>query len=591
MKAIGKYQVIEELGSSAIGKTYRAQDRFRNREFAVKILQSAPGLSADTKTQLCNHLASCAELSHRHIAKAEDLGEVEEGVFVATAWREGLHLGQFMLANRELPLDQKLGPMAQVAEGLAYAHSRGISHGNLKPCNILVDQARDITILDFGTAKWLAALIEAGCRPDGLLANYLAPEQVLGQPFNERSDIFALGLMLYEFAAGKYPFSAESGLIPREIVHSEPEPLHKLDPRIPPGLEDLLTRALKKDPSQRLQSAEELASGLYMAAQQARRAVVAAQVPKPEPSSVDAMPAVAQSAPATVAQNKPAEQRDTVFNQVASQPTSSTAAPPPQWVAAQPAPSQAATPVPPQQAVPLSEGGSPPQRVRERPQDAEPAPRPWSARSYAAGSSRPPVSTTPAPKPSVTASAPVSSPNAPAPVPSTPPEPIFVPPKSFLKPEPAPPPPVLPKQSKLLRNLLIAGAGLLLAISIIGSLISRQNLHASTNKKPAAIAAEEKTPAAQLKPEAKPRPSTPAAVEPAPRAAKPGEAGPEDFGSPQFSARQTLNGPVRAYWESGRYAQALTLVNQVLINDPDNEEARAWRKKIREAQAAEAALK
>ncbi len=222
MKSIGKYQVIEDLGGSAAGETYRVRDAFRNREFAVKVLHTVPGLTAEAKEQFCGHLASCAELTHRHIAKVHDLGEVDEGIFVATEWRSGMDLRRFMQENRDLPLDQKLAVIAQVAEGLAFAHSRGIAHGNLKPSNIFVDAARDVSILDFGIAKWLAALLAAGSRPEGLVANYLAPEQVLGQPFDARSDIFALGLMLYEFASGKYPFSADPGLIPREIVHSEP---------------------------------------------------------------------------------------------------------------------------------------------------------------------------------------------------------------------------------------------------------------------------------------------------------------------------------------------------------------------------------
>ena len=129
--------------------------------------------------------------------------------------------------NRDLPLGQKLAIIAQVAEGLAFAHSRGIAHGNLKPSNIFVDPARDVSILDFGVAKWLAAILAAGARPEGLVAGYLAPEQVLGQPFDARSDIFALGVMLYEFASGKHPFSADPNLVPREIVHSEAEPLRK----------------------------------------------------------------------------------------------------------------------------------------------------------------------------------------------------------------------------------------------------------------------------------------------------------------------------------------------------------------------------
>ena len=206
-----------------------------------------------------------------------------------------MDLRHFMAENQELPLDQKLALIAQVAEGLAFAHSRGIAHGNLKPSNIFVDAAHDVSILDFGIAKWLAALLEAGSRPEGLVANYLAPEQILGQTFDARSDIFALGLMLYEFASGKYPFSADPGLIPREIVHSEPAPLGS---PVPQELEHLLARALKKDPEQRLQTAEEFASGLYLAAQQLRRAAASAASAPPPEEEIAEEPLVEQLPPA-----------------------------------------------------------------------------------------------------------------------------------------------------------------------------------------------------------------------------------------------------------------------------------------------------
>ena len=120
-----------------------------------KFSDTVPSLSAEAKEQFCGHLAACAELTHRHIAKVHDLGEVDEGIFVATEWRSGMDLRRFMQDNPDLPLDQKLAVIAQVAEGLAFAHSRGIAHGNLKPSNIFVDAARDVSILDFGIARWL----------------------------------------------------------------------------------------------------------------------------------------------------------------------------------------------------------------------------------------------------------------------------------------------------------------------------------------------------------------------------------------------------------------------------------------------------
>ena len=542
MKSIGKYQVIEELGSSATGKTYRVRDAFRNREFAAKILETVPGLTAEAKEQFCGHLAACAELTHRQIAKINDLGEVEEGIFVATEWLSGTDLRQFMHENPDLPLDQKLGVVAQVAEGLAFAHSRGIAHGDLKPSNLFIDAARDVSILDFGIAKWLAALLAAGSRPEGLVANYLAPEQVLGKPFDARSDIFALGLILYEFASGKYPFSADPGLIPREIVHGEPEPLGKLDPQVPEELEQLVARALKKDPDQRMKTAEEFASGLYLAARKLRRvatANAAANPPSVEQLAVE--PIVEQLPPALTPQ--PVTPQTTTTAELESAA----------W--------QVPNPTPP---------------VRERPQDAEPEARPWTARSYVAGTPLPPNGAD-LPKPPVVP-APANEPSAPP----APPE--FQPPQSFLRPANPPPAKVQPKKSSFAKRALIAAVGLVLAAVVVGMIVSRQNLRASQNKAHAATAVTE-----PVEPIAKP--SSPPAPAPEARAPKHAEPAPEEVVNPEVSAKQILNGPVRTLWESGRYAQALALVNQVLAKDPNDEDARSWKKKIREAQAAEAALK
>jgi serine/threonine-protein kinase len=550
MKSIAKYQVIEELGASATGKTYRARDAFRNREFAVKVLHNVPGLTAEAKQKFCGQLATCTELSHRQIAKIQDLGEIEEGIFVATEWRSGMNLQRFMPENRALPLGEKLAVIAQVAEGLAFAHSRGIAHGDLKPGNIFVDPARDVSILDFGIAAWLTALLEAGSRPEGLLANYLAPEQVLGQPFDARSDIFALGLMLYELISGKYPFSADPNLIPREIVHSEAEPLSKLDPQVPKELEQLVARALHKSPEHRLQTAEEFASGLYLAAQQLRRVASAA-----------AQPASSEPAPEPVS--------DQLAPAFSSLPAAPRFDPPPTPL---PAPVPMETPT-------LQEAAGPP--VRERPQDAEPEPRPWTARSYAASTPLSPGANADLPKRPA-----IPPPTALPPEPDPPP---FEPPKSFLQPAVSLPNPVPPaqgqKSGKTAKRALVAAVGLIAAVSIVSSFISRQNLKASQNKRHnVTVVAEPIAPLVKTQ-------APPSASAPPTHAPKPGESGPDDLGNPEFSARQTLNGPVRSLWESGRYAQAMTLVNLVLANDPSNDDARSWKKKIREAQAAEAALK
>ncbi len=557
MKSIGKYQIIEALGSSATAETYRVLDTFRHREFALKILKSVPNLTTEAKQQFCDYLSSCAELTHRHIAKIADLGEVEEGIFVVTDWRSGADLRQFMDQNADLPLDQKLGILAQVAEGLAFAHSRGIAHGDLKPSNIFVDGSRDASIVDFGIAKWLGALIEAGCRPEGLLPNYLAPEQVLGQPFDARSDIFALGLMLYECVAGKYPFSSDAGLIPRDIVHSEPAALGTCNVQIPEELEQLISRALLKNPQERLQTAEEFASGLYVAAQHLRRAAAQpAAEPAPEPSSD-------RVAPETLAQIPPAL-----------------------------APQFEMPTEPPQLQLPPLEIPATP---RERPQDAEPEARPWTARSYAsvplnkdASGIRPPA---PAADPACAADADSRQPATPRVRPVPPPlaAPEFVPPKSFLQSPSAMAAPAPRKTHKLARTVLAAVAGLIVAVVLVSMFLSRQKLKASQSRirvLPASSAAPQ--------PVAKPAPTRPqpAAVEA--RTPKPEEKEKDAKDAEvnaEASAKQVLNGPVRTLWESGRYSQAMALVDRILSDNPADEAALAWKRKIREAQAAEAALK
>jgi serine/threonine-protein kinase len=584
MKSIGKYQVIEQLGASATGTTYKVRDSFRNREFALKLLQTVPGITPAAKEKFCGYLSGCAELVHRHVLKVHDLGEIEEGLFIVSELRNGMDLDRFMQQSWDLPLGQKLALVAQVAEGLAFAHSREIAHGNLKPSNVFVDGARDITILDFGTANWLVALLEAGSRPENLMVNYLAPEQVLGKPFDSRSDIFALGLMLYEFAAGKYPFSAAPGLIPREIVHSEPEPLRKVDPQIPEQLEELVQRALHKDPAQRLQTAEEFAAGLYVAAQELRRRAAAsaaapAETPAPSRAIFDSAlldtPAPAPvPEPAVIIAETPIVAPAAVI--LATAPPVAIAEVTPQ--------------APPQITKDEPRAAEPP--VRERPQDQTGPPQPWTARSYSA--SAPLTRDTafspqqsPAPPPPPLSQEPPQETEAREPIPPPqPPAPPIAP--APVRRQPAPQPLKTMGQAngtKLTKQAIAVVVGLVLAILIVGAFVSRQKLRASQSKGPA--------PAAVLRPPASPpAPATTAPATPETAAApKPGESGPNDIGNPEFAARQTLNGPVRSLWESGRYAEALALVNQVLVKSPDNAQARAWKKKIRDAQEAEAALK
>jgi serine/threonine protein kinase len=494
MKAIGKYQIIDEIGTGAAGTTYRVRDTAGERELALKVLYSSPDASAETKDLFCRKLASYAELRHPNIAKVQDLGEADGALYIATELLNGIDLRRHFEERRVLPLEEKLEFIAEVLDALTVPHSRGIAHGNLKPANIFIVAGKNAKILDFGSGKWLEVILAAGVKPSALFPNYLAPEQILGEAFDTRSDLFSVALILYELLTGKYPFQVAANLIPREIVHSEPEPLRKLDPQIPEELEGLVARALNKNRDQRLQSAAEFATGLNGIAQKVRDSRTA-----PEPVAVTSTAPVAAPLIADVAE---------------------------------------------------AEAPKPPSIL--------PAPQPPAA-----------IASIPAPPPAQIAALAAIKTAA-----QEPPKKLTVAAKAGLS-------------RKRIIPIAIAG---LLAIAAFGTLLSRQNSQAS----------QPKNEAPALQPNL-PAPSAPSSAAPIPvnmqpvEAAQPQQVPQTTAVSPVVEIKPApeviLRGQVKSLWETGKYAQALALVDAILAENPTHSEARAWKKKIRAAQEAEAAIK
>ena len=501
MTSIGKYKLLDEMGVGAVGTTYRGSDTFRNREMVVKVLNPAFTGSPELREQLCRDLSAAAELRHPHIVKVRDLGEVEGAIYIATEFLNGVDL-RWHIERKILSLVDKIDLMVQVCGALAFSHSKGVAHGNIKPGNIFVT-GTDATILDFGIGKCLASIVEAGGRPGALLPNYFAPEQVLGKPFKARSDVFSVAVVLYELLA-KYPFPADANLISREIVHTTPEPIRNLDPGIPEDLEQLLNRALEKDPEKRLERADEFAAGLYLISQRLRgpmaspASVAAAVSPAAAPA---AMPAPAAPVAAVPAIPEPA------LAPPAFAPTFGPVAPVP--VAAKPAPPP--RPEPPAKVAPnVSEG---------------------------------------------TIAKPALSP----------------------RPKPAPVP------SRKVRWVPYAIAAVL-TFCISLAFFSRQNMHASPAKLPVSAVAPARRPAPEQQPVVPaPLQASAPAAEVAPEPAEPAKPKPSD--------EQILLAQVKALWASGKYAQALSKVDDLLADHPDYMEGRIWKKKIHAAQDAEAALK
>jgi len=556
MKTIGKYQVADEIGRSPAGVTCRVRDPFRNREYALKILSPLAALSATAKDQLYRDLAASWELSHRHIAKVHDVGELEGGVYIATELLVGSSLSHF-LATQTLGIGEKLGLLAQVCEALASAHSQGLAHGNIKPGNIFVTDARNAAVLDFGTGTWQTLLLSSGVRLNGLLPNYLAPEQILGQPFDGRSDIFAVGVILYEALRGQYPFQAPAGLLPREIVHSEPEPLRLWNPQIPSELEEIVARALKKDPKDRIQTADELAANLYVLAQHLRReppAPPSGPVLDPLPSPVPAVTAQVDVAP--------------VASQLSVEPVAA-------------APLEPPVNQPPILAEPIF--AVPPAALPVETVPPPPAPEPEPVFTDTAFAP-PPITNAPPLAQAPPPAAPITTPPNPAAAPAMAPAPPRVAGTALWQP-PSAPPAKPRKQSN--RRLVTFAIGAVMALSMIGVIVVRQNQGAPTPiHQGTAQAATTSQPAEAPAPA--PEHQKPTAFEAAPaHVAEPPAAEPTQ----QLDAEQVLRAQVRPLWEAGQYAQAMRLVDEVLTQSPANAEARTWKKKIRAAQEAEAAMK
>ena len=505
MKTIGKYQIAEEMGRSAAGVTCRARDPFRNREYALKILSPLAAISAASKDQLYRDLASSWELVHPHLALIQDIGEVESIVYIATELLPGLALPSFLLSAELLSVPERLTLMAEVCEGLACAHSQGVAHGNLKPSNIFVTDRRKAVVLDFGTGTWQRLLLASGVRLNGLLPNYLAPEQVLGESFDGRSDIFSAGVLLYEILTGQYPFQAAPGVIPREIVHAQPQPLRQWNAQLPEELEQIVFRALNKEPRERFRAADELAANLHRMAEQMRREAMAPPVAlEPAPAGEAAGPDVA-------------------------------------------------TPVR-EPATPIAETVAAAEVIPPPPPVLEPVPAPAAFAPPPAPAAAPQYSRAPFP-----AALPVTP--APQARPATP-----------------------PRSNPRKRRLVTFAMGAAMALSMVGVIVVRQNMAApGGSQKPAAQTRAPRQTEAPAQPEAaKPTPFvTPAApAQPVPQEA-----------AAQPAAEQILRAQVRPLWEAGKYAEALRLVEEVLVSNPANAEARGWKKRILAAQEAEADIK
>jgi serine/threonine protein kinase len=252
---ISHYKIMEKIGAGGMGVVYRAEDTRLKRLVALKFLP--PGLTRDSeaKERFTREAQAASALDHNNICTIYEIDETDDGqMFIAMACYDGETLREKIKRN-PLRVEEALDIAIQVAQGLVKAHEKGITHRDIKPANIMVTDESTVKIMDFGLAKLAgqSRLTEAGTTV-GTVA-YMSPEQVRGREIDHKADIWSLGVVLYEVLAGELPFRGEGDQATiYSILNEEPQPVASIKRDIPGELEDLVSRALTKDPGSRYEN-------------------------------------------------------------------------------------------------------------------------------------------------------------------------------------------------------------------------------------------------------------------------------------------------------------------------------------------------
>ncbi len=267
----GRYEVIGELGRGSMGVVYKARDPVIGRLVAVKSIPETFGLESGKREEFIKRLRqeamTAGRLQHPGIVTIYDVGETEQGPFIAMEYLDGVSLRDVISARKEISLYQLADIIAQVGHGLDYAHSRAIIHRDIKPANIMIVADNRVKIMDLGIAR----LPMSELTKEGKLVgspSYMSPEQLAGKAIDGRSDLFSLGVSIYQIMTFKKPFPGEDiNEICYKIVHDEPVPPSAHDPGLPEELDLFINTALAKRPEERFQSGGELAERLYAIAE------------------------------------------------------------------------------------------------------------------------------------------------------------------------------------------------------------------------------------------------------------------------------------------------------------------------------------
>jgi len=258
----GRYKIIEELGRGGMGVVYKAEDTKLRRTVALKFLPPELTHIPEVHERFTREAQAAAALDHPNICTVYEFDEAEDTNFISMAYIEGQSLRK-KIESGPLELEEALEIAEQVAEGLQEAHKKGVVHRDIKSANIMIDARGQAKIMDFGLARVTESTLVTQESMTMGTVTYMSPEQARGENVDQRTDIWSLGVVLYEMLTGKMPFrGVHEQAIVYSILKEKPEPITSIKTDIPVSIEQVVSKALEKDPEKRYQKAEELLDDL-----------------------------------------------------------------------------------------------------------------------------------------------------------------------------------------------------------------------------------------------------------------------------------------------------------------------------------------
>jgi eukaryotic-like serine/threonine-protein kinase len=281
---VGQYEILSVLGAGGMGQVYRVRNIISNRVEAMKVLLPNFTAERDLAARFIAEIRTLASLDHPNIAQLHTAFQIDNQLVMMMEFVEGFTLDQ-RAKQGPIPADDIIGYALQILSALSYAHGRGVVHRDIKPANIMVTAHGIVKLMDFGIAKSRTEnqLTQPGTTMGSIY--YMSPEQVRGNTVDGRSDLYSVGIMLYELLSGHRPFEGDTtfGVLNQQL-NSTPRPPMEVNPALSRQLNDLILKALQKDPAQRFQSADDFRSALRATTGKPPSPEVAATVPMAMPA-------------------------------------------------------------------------------------------------------------------------------------------------------------------------------------------------------------------------------------------------------------------------------------------------------------------